>query len=392
MKQYIFIISLIACSFGCQKKLDVKPDKSLVVPSTLKDLQALLDAASVNSSCVMIGEAGADNYYLQDTRWAALAVQYRNIYVWEKDLYPGITNIFDWYIPYEEVFRANVVLEALERYNASMAHTDEYKNIKGTALFIRAHAFYQLAQLFCKPYSSTAATDLGIPLKLNADVTEPVYSASVQETYNRILTDLQTAKGLLPYIASYITRPSVNAVYALSARVYLTMGSYDKALEYSNASLDKNDILLDFNTLSPGAANPIPVYNNEIVWDSKFTGTGPLGQSTAPVDTLLYAAYAADDLRKVVFFKTETNGLITFKGNYSGSTIRWGGIANDEIYLVRAECKARNGDKDGAMNDLNFLLQKRWKAGTFAPLTASTADEALGLILNERRKELLFRG
>jgi hypothetical protein len=44
------------------------------------------------------------------------------------------------------------------------------------------------------------------------------------------------------------------------------------------------------------------------------------------------------------------------------------------------------------MNNLNALLVKRWKTGTFIPLTASNTDDALNKILLERRKELCFRG
>ncbi len=44
------------------------------------------------------------------------------------------------------------------------------------------------------------------------------------------------------------------------------------------------------------------------------------------------------------------------------------------------------------MNDLNTLLQNRWRTGTFVPFTASNADDALMQILTERRKELVLRG
>jgi hypothetical protein len=44
------------------------------------------------------------------------------------------------------------------------------------------------------------------------------------------------------------------------------------------------------------------------------------------------------------------------------------------------------------MNVLNDLLVKRFKNGTFVPLTALNAIEALDMILAERRKELPFRG
>ena len=68
------------------------------------------------------------------------------------------------------------------------------------------------------------------------------------------------------------------------------------------------------------------------------------------------------------------------------------GIATDEVYLTRAECYARAGKVSEAMNDLNTLMIKRWKAGTFIPFTATSTSEALSIILEERRKETLFRG
>ncbi|GAB3832860.1 hypothetical protein GCM10028895_51150 [Pontibacter rugosus] len=46
----------------------------------------------------------------------------------------------------------------------------------------------------------------------------------------------------------------------------------------------------------------------------------------------------------------------------------------------------------GALERLNTLLRYRWRTGTFVELTAATPDEALALVLQERRKELLMRG
>ncbi|MEO7586384.1 MAG: hypothetical protein ABIS74_25550, partial [Ferruginibacter sp.] len=58
----IFIL-LIQC-IGCKKYLDVKSDSSLVIPSTLNDLQALLDdATNMNYNTPGFGGASADEYF-----------------------------------------------------------------------------------------------------------------------------------------------------------------------------------------------------------------------------------------------------------------------------------------------------------------------------------------
>ncbi|RYF12213.1 MAG: RagB/SusD family nutrient uptake outer membrane protein, partial [Flavobacteriales bacterium] len=50
------------------------------------------------------------------------------------------------------------------------------------------------------------------------------------------------------------------------------------------------------------------------------------------------------------------------------------------------------GDKDNALSALNSLLIKRFKTNTFIPYVAATANDALQMVLQERRKELVYRG
>src|SRR5690606_19512014 len=116
---------------------------------------------------------------------------------------------FDWNYPYRQVFYANVVLDGLNRITPTSDIQREYNIIKGSALFYRAHAFFQIAQVFAKPYNKqTAGSDLGIPLRLTSDINAESTRESLQVTYNQIVDDLLESATLLQESVTYKTRPS----------------------------------------------------------------------------------------------------------------------------------------------------------------------------------------
>lgn len=334
----------------------------------------------------------ADDYYTTDEGWIGLptAIE-RNAYIWAKDLYNGEV-VGDWEALYKQVLYANVVLEGLEKFSAQEKLSEQWQHVKGAAYFYRAFAFYNLAQVFAPPYEESKASTLaGIPLRLSADVTLHSSRASLEETYKQIETDLLSARTLLPSTPLYKTRPSRIAVYAMLARLYLTMENYEQALAHADSSLFFSPALLDFNTLDGSGYRPIPQLNDEVLFHSILLPYAYDYSSYTVIDPELYESYASDDLRSEVFFGINSEGLVNFKGSY-GKYYLFGGLATDEMYLIAAECRARFGDKDGAMQNLNTLLKTRLKEGTFVPLIAPNADVALQTVLTERRKELLMRG
>jgi hypothetical protein len=202
------------------------------------------------------------------------------------------------------------------------------------------------------------------------------------------------AKDLLPAEVStaYRNRPNKPAAFAQLARVYLSMRLYDKAGAYADSSLRLYDTLINYNTRDP--QRPFDRYNTETMYQSKFVETNVL--KTGPVgivDSTLYNSYATNDLRRLLFFTVnQLTGKPGFKSSYNGTITGFTGLATDEMYLVRAECRARTGNVSGAMKDLDSLLQNRFKTGTYIPSTITTADAALKIILEERRKEMPCRG
>ena len=395
----IMLVSIISCSKQ-YSWLDVKQNKSDVVPSTLKDFQAILDDYYfMNDNFPGIGLVGADDYYLTDANYNALPEVERNAYLWQKDIYDG-QDAYDWTTGYRTVEYANIVLDGLKKINITSANRFQYQNIQGEALFFRAFAFYTLAQIYCKPYdSSTSKTDLGIPLKLSSDISTKSVRATVSDTYERMTSDLKEATLLMPPHTAFQMHPSGIAAKALLAKVYLSMNDYTDAGNYADSALESYATLLDYNSnlVSATSTFRFPAYPNnpEIIfyaYQNGYTsvmcyGAGGLGY----VDSTLYDSYDNNDLRKSLFYIQTANG-IQFAGTYSGTFYNFCGIATDEIYLIRAECEAREGKTSAAMSDVNILLQNRYKTGTFVPLSASNADEALMYVLNERRKELPFTG
>ena len=386
---FILLPVMVACS---ESFLDIKPDKKLVVPSTLDDLQALLDYFDVhNSNMPGMGELSSDDYYILYDRWNTMSSPYmKNGYIWAKEINEGSTSI-DWNNRYHQIFYVNYVLEGLDKTDRA-DDPARYDHMKGTALFYRAHAYYQLAQVFCSPFDKSAANDgYGLPLRLTSDLNVHVGRATVKETYERMVTDLLEALDLLPVSDPYKTRPVKAAASALLSRVYLTMQEYDKSLTFAEAALGAGNELINFNTLKPSASYPMEQFNSEVIFHSQMTRYTPLTNSRLITDSTLYRWFANEDIRKAAWFKPLSGGY-TFKGSYCGSLQIFNGLGIDECYLAKAECLARKGSVAEAISTLNELLVTRYKNGSYVPVSVTNQQQALSIILKERRKELLFRG
>lgn len=391
------ICVLICCLFvtACTDEyLDIKPNKKQSTPDTLDDLEALLDnPTKMNFFGASIGEISADNYYLSFDDWNAISeVTARNAYIWDDDLFNDRENN-DWSYLYMTVFYSNVVLEGLEKIKPDAHSVKRRNNIKGCALMFRAYSFYQLSQLFMKPYSkSIEQTEPGIALRLSSDLNEKSVRSSMKETFERIIADASEAALLLDVIPKYKTRPSKPAALGLLARTFLDQGNYIKSGKFADSCLSLyNTPLLDYNSLVANAASPVPQYNSEVIFHTRMFSRSIMSAARCKVDSNLYRSYHVNDLRRKIFFKTSGNSS-SFKGSYDGSSSLYNGIAADEMYLVRAESRARTGNKEDALKDLNELISKRYLKGKFIPFTASTEEETLTEILKERRKELIFRG
>jgi hypothetical protein len=206
----------------------------------------------------------------------------------------------------------------------------------------------------------------------------------------------------MPALTEGILRPSRPAAYGLLARIYLSMRNYELACKYADSCLQYRNILLDYNntTLVKATSNvPFPTYftkqpqNVEIIFASTMPTINLTNQAFTAISQETVDSYDANDIRKQAFFRI-SGGYQRFKGTYSGIIGEYfSGIATNEMYLIRAECNARIGVVDSALQDINKLLKWRWKNTSTAPVINITERTALtDTILAERKKELLLRG
>lgn len=393
---FVFLILLLWSA--CKKQddfLDTKPNVALIVPSSLADLQLLLNNEPLfNQSDPSFGEGSTDDFYLDNDAYLNLYPQsQQNIYIWSKQIYTDGANIRGWSGPYQAIYYANTVLDQLNKIKTGPGQQDQYNQIKGSALFFRSQAFYNLVQTFALPFDpQTSKTDPGIPLRLSPDLNIKSVRANVQACYDQILGDLQTALPLLPNTVTISTQPTVTAANALLARINLATGNYPQAFRYADAALALNHTLTDYNSLSPGYSSISNRFLTEDIFHATMENSDLVSVNYLSIaDSSIYQSYGADDLRKSVFFILN-NGLPYFRGTYDPYGYAYSGLATDEMYLIRAECNARLGKTAAAMSDLNALLITRWKTGTYVPYTAASADDALVQVLKERKKELICRG
>ncbi|WP_026898548.1 RagB/SusD family nutrient uptake outer membrane protein [Daejeonella oryzae] len=394
MIKMILALFLISAISSCKEFLDVKPDAKLAVPSDkLLYLQLMLeDHGTMNMFNPAASDLAVDDVFIPGDKWTALLQAQRtsaNAYIWDKDVFNDI-DLTDWATSYKAILYSNLILEGLDKLKEESGQV-LWKELKGAALFHRAHANFNLLQTFSLAYSeATADNTPGLPLKLSSDINEKLPRASVRQCYDHVLADLEESKTLLPKTVEFKTRVSMTAAAALLARVYLQMQQYELALRNAEEAISASPVLIDYNTLNADAAFPLNRFNEEVIFHSIITGLSGTTPNFGRVSTDLYEMYRPDDLRRTVYYR-QSAGEVFFKGSYNGSTSRFSGLATDELYLIAAECYARSNNVTAALNRLNKLLVNRWKTGTFIPLNTPDASEVLSLILDERRKELAFR-
>lgn len=192
MLRFTILFFTILSFMSCDKYLDLKPSKGVVVPSTLKDVQAILDESrSLNFMSPTIGEASADDYFVPNDIFKNQGQFFQQRYVWDYSD-PQTYNYADWQRVYYGVYLCNAALETLSRIEITGVNQMEWKRLEAMAKVYRANLLLRGAWVYALAYDGASADkDPGMVLRTTTDITVPSVRYSVQETYDFILNDLK---------------------------------------------------------------------------------------------------------------------------------------------------------------------------------------------------------
>lgn len=422
MKRVILFIltGVILTLTACDRYLDIQP-KDKFIPTTVEDFENLLNSMELVSYGDYFADLLTDDAFLPEGEPGNLFSQQgnagRRIYTFKKEVFSEGELDFLWSETYKRVFYFNTVINNI--MEATGGTDADKRSIRAEALVGRAAEFLLLVNAYAVHYDpATAATDPGIPLVMRADISEKTDRHTVQQTYDRIIEDLEEAFDDLPQEPKITRfRASKPAATGLLARTYLYMGDYEKARQYADQTLDLHGVLADMNDYRvtiPGPFEFVPgaplgwtdipdgQHHPESILSRHFLRPFGLGMDVCASPELA-ALFDNNDRRWVLYY---ANGWppappfnywsrygvkIYLRGDYYNNL-----LSTPEIYLTRAECLARTGDLQGALDDLNELRRHRIAPDAFEEYTlaglGNNANVVLDRVLDERRRELAFKG
>lgn len=339
-----------------------------------------------------------------------------------------------WQAEYPKIYYANMAIEQA----MGLEGTEEDKaNLKAEGHFLRAYSMFNLAVAHTLYYTGSNGDELGLSLQTMTFEDSPA-RANLADTWAAIDADLQEALKITAKFQgkdgrNRVWRGTTASVNAFAARYYLYCGDLASAKSYAEKALAEYSTLWDYNTMSysqstmsyeinatTGTAETVSL-KLPSGYDVRLSGAANFGAwfdepgtylardcyhaswwfvpSQSLVDT-----YKVDidneqnDLRFRYFF-VEDFSLRTCSKD---PAFHWWGVMMHymesvnagpsvaEMMLIKAECQARAGEYADAMKTIAPLRKARIATEAYTELTASSKDDAIKKVLQERRRELLM--
>lgn len=407
----VLLLSLLTTS--CRKSfLEVQP-KGKVIASSYRDYDLLLNNTNLlNTGAdaqLMLGDEAA----VAEPFYSSLTLREQRLFMWNDRIYEPDENSAETSGPLVAIYTYNKIInEVMDSEGGTEA---QRQSVLAEARAGRAWTYFLLINYYGRPYDeTTAATDPGFPLITSADVTANNFRrASVQQVYDFIIEDLRQAIPALPTAITHRLRMSRPAAEALLGKVYIFMHRYQEALPLLESALQglaSAQIpvrLYDYNkAFAPdGIFMPITVFgpnypltndNEEVLYLRQHSNFHVMFNTLIATGNTM-SLYTPGDLRLQLYSATPFPGGTPFPAGTQrrmAPSIVPFGVGLPEIYLLMAECKARNDDSGGATNALEVLRKNRMpaSAATVPESVASDKKRLLQFIMDERLREFALLG
>lgn len=311
---------------------------------------------------------------------------------------------------YEAIFAWNLIVDYAP--TATDATPEKRAMLEAQGRVLRAMNYFYLANYFAEPYSEGNRGKLSVPLVTSSSVEAPSPQVTIGELYDFLVQDLLAAVPNLPEKSESALHPTLAVGYGMLARVYLAMGNYDKALEYSDLALKQNNKLYDWialynddkaryddpadytyyvkNYLDPELDN---VENYIFRYGSSTAGWQGQRNTSYAITPERASRFEQGDTRLLCHWKARvhSSGVPYYSGIYANEANK-SGMRAPEMYYIKAECLARKGGAENlkaAMALVNTVRKTRILPEFYQDWSAATTKEAVNLIINDKESEYI---
>jgi starch-binding outer membrane protein, SusD/RagB family len=415
--QILQVVLIFSC-ISCKKFVEVNTPANQVSSTIVFETNETANAAVLSIYAQMV-EANANPYnvavasglYTDELKNYSNVEPYIQLY--GNSVSPQSNSVTNdiWSVAYNLIYQANAVIEGCQK--SATLNTEVKKQIVAEALFIRAFWHFYTVNLFGN-----------VPVNLTSDYQQTGTAQQINgsSAYQHLIADLKVAVADLK--ANYVDatgfnptvekqRPNKYAAEALLARVFLFNKKFPEAEAAATDILNQTGVY-HLETLSNvflannaeaiwQLAKPLP--NNANINTNEGNGfvltTNPATNITGSttVAPQLYAAFDSNDLRLLYWIGKYTDVSVTpdvvyfypakYKVKNGTALSEYSTVLRlAEIFLIRAEAKAEQGNLSGSIADVDII---RGRAG-LDPVAIINPDitksDLLNLILKERQREL----
>lgn len=392
MRKITTFIALAVISFtsvSCDRFLDIQPEGK-VIPTTVEDYRKVLTSAySKYPSHKSLSALRTDEVNIDEN--TSDFISYREIAMWKDANTDQATTEFPWVSFYSVVFYLNQIINEGSK---TMSESPEKQQILAEAYALRAYTYFDMVNLYGKPYNSaTASTDRGVPVTLDIDLEQVLKPSSVQAVYDQIHADMSKAEGLMveqKQAAGVNYRFSKVALLALEARTALYQGDWNKALAYSEQALAIKGEISNLNTVNT-APNHFASPESILALDNAFNSSV---QNLSFASADLLAKYnSTTDKRFKLYFEKNGSKYKVIKGGSSDFRVSF---RTSEMYFIKSEALLKQNRLDEAKQTLLTVLKNRYTPDGYTAvqnqISPMNATEFMTFILDERLREFALEG